>query len=68
VGCSGNNISSGCGCYILGWRPSRSVVFCSWGFSSVDGSVSPVPLVHDWGHLMQQRAVAYLDLDVAVTG
>lgn len=51
-----------------GWRPSRSVVFCSWGFSSVDGSVSPVPLVHDWGHLMQQRAVAYLDLDVAVTG
>lgn len=51
-----------------GWRPRRSVVFCSWGFNSVDGSVSPVPLIHDWGHLMQQRAVAYLDLDVAVAG
>ncbi|GFG35523.1 hypothetical protein Cfor_12790 [Coptotermes formosanus] len=51
-----------------GWRPWRSVVFCSWGFNSLDASVSPVPLIHDWGHLMQQRAVAYLDLDVAVTG
>jgi len=68
VGCLGIQVPSSYGCYVLGWRPSRSVVFCSWGFNSVDESVSPVPLVHDWGHLVQQRAVAYLDLDVAVTG
>jgi hypothetical protein len=56
------------GCDVSGWRPRRSVVFCSWGFNSVDGSVTPVLLNSEWGHLMQQRAVAYLGVDVTVEG
>lgn len=43
-------------------------MFCNWGFSSVDGSVTPVPVNSEWGHLMQQRAVAYLGVDIAVEG
>ncbi|KDR11765.1 N-acetylated-alpha-linked acidic dipeptidase 2 [Zootermopsis nevadensis] len=49
-----------------GWRPRRSVVFCSWGFNSVDGIVTPVLLNSEWGHSMRQRAVAYLGVDISV--
>jgi hypothetical protein len=43
-------------------------VFCSWGFDSADGHVTPVPRNSQWGHLMWQRAVAYLGVDAAVGG
>ncbi|KAJ4436641.1 hypothetical protein ANN_16772 [Periplaneta americana] len=51
-----------------GWRPRRSIVFCSWGFNFMQGSASSVPLSEDWGYIMREKAVAYLGVDVAVRG
>ncbi|XP_035675043.1 putative N-acetylated-alpha-linked acidic dipeptidase [Branchiostoma floridae] len=50
-----------------GWRPRRTVVFCSWGAEEY-GLVGSSEWTEDNIKTMGQRAVAYVNVDIAVQG
>ncbi|XP_072037034.1 N-acetylated-alpha-linked acidic dipeptidase 2-like [Amphiura filiformis] len=50
-----------------GWRPRRTLVFCSWGAEEF-GLIGSVEWTEEYYHILSQRAVAYLNLDIAVAG
>lgn len=50
-----------------GWRPRRTVKFCSWGAEEF-GLVGSVEWVEQNEKILQDRAVVYLNTDVAVGG
>ncbi|XP_031568869.1 aminopeptidase NAALADL1-like isoform X2 [Actinia tenebrosa] len=50
-----------------GWRPRRTIKFCSWAAEEF-GLVGSVEFVQQNSKLLSDRAVAYLNTDVAVGG
>ncbi|CAH1266289.1 NAALAD2 [Branchiostoma lanceolatum] len=48
-----------------GWRPRRSLVFCSWDAEEY-GIHGSFEWVEDFGKILTERAVAYLNVDMAV--
>ncbi|XP_072035651.1 putative N-acetylated-alpha-linked acidic dipeptidase [Amphiura filiformis] len=50
-----------------GWRPRRTLVFCSWGAEEY-GLIGSVEWTEEYYYLLGQRSVAYLNLDIAVYG
>lgn len=50
-----------------GWRPRRSLVFCSWGAEEY-GLIGSYEWVEQHAKVLSQRAVAYLNVDIAVEG
>ena len=50
-----------------GWRPRRTVKFCSWGAEEF-GLVGSIEWVEENAKILQERAVVYLNTDVAVGG
>jgi len=49
-----------------GWRPKRTIVFCSWD-AEEEGLVGSTEWVEQQGRVLD-RAVAYFNVDVAVSG
>lgn len=49
------------------WRPRRSLVFCSWGAEEY-GLIGSYEWVEQHAKVLSQRAVAYLNVDIAVSG
>ena len=49
-----------------GWRPKRTIVFCSWD-AEEEGLIGSTEWVEQQGKLLD-RAVAYFNVDVAVSG
>jgi N-acetylated-alpha-linked acidic dipeptidase len=50
-----------------GWRPKRTIVLCSWDAEEY-GLVGSTEWAEEHADDLQKNAVAYLNLDVAVTG
>lgn len=50
-----------------GWRPRRSLVFCAWG-AEEQGLIGSREWVENFGHILGHRAVAYLNVDLAIAG
>ncbi|XP_077990166.1 putative N-acetylated-alpha-linked acidic dipeptidase [Glandiceps talaboti] len=50
-----------------GWRPRRSIVFCSWGAEEY-GLIGSSEWVEEFAKNLGARSVAYLNVDVAVAG
>ncbi|XP_041470140.1 N-acetylated-alpha-linked acidic dipeptidase 2-like [Lytechinus variegatus] len=50
-----------------GWRPRRSIMFCSWG-AEEQGLIGSTEWVEEFAKNLGIRAVAYLNLDVAMDG
>ena len=50
-----------------GWRPRRSIVLCSWDAEEY-GLIGSTEWAEDFADELQQKAVAYLNLDAAVSG
>lgn len=48
-----------------GWRPRRSILFCSWG-GSEQGFTGVTEWVEEHLALLGSRAIAYLNVDIAV--
>eukprot|EP00057_Strongylocentrotus_purpuratus_P011968 XP_011666442.1 PREDICTED: putative N-acetylated-alpha-linked acidic dipeptidase [Strongylocentrotus purpuratus] len=51
----------------IGWRPRRSVMFCSWGAEEY-GLVGSTEFVEEYQKILGERAVAYINIDSAVVG
>ena len=49
------------------WRPRRTIVFCSWGAHEY-GLVGSYEWTQQHATVLGQRAVAYLNVDTAVSG
>lgn len=49
------------------WRPRRTIVFCSWGAHEY-GLVGSYEWTQQHAKVLNQRAVAYLNVDTAVSG
>jgi hypothetical protein len=49
------------------WRPRRTMVFCSWGAEEY-GLIGSYEWTQQFAKVLSQRAVAYLNVDVAVGG
>lgn len=49
------------------WRPRRTMVFCSWGAEEY-GLIGSNEWTQQFAKVLSQRAVAYLNVDVAVGG
>lgn len=49
------------------WRPKRTMVFCSWGAEEY-GLIGSYEWTQQFAKVLGQRAVAYLNVDVAVGG
>ncbi|XP_041370396.1 putative N-acetylated-alpha-linked acidic dipeptidase [Gigantopelta aegis] len=49
------------------WRPRRSIMFCSWGAEEY-GLVGSTEWVQHYIKNLRERAVAYLNIDIAVQG
>lgn len=49
------------------WRPRRTIVFCSWGAHEY-GLVGSYEWTQQHAKVLGQRAVAYLNVDTAVSG
>ena len=49
------------------WRPRRTLVFCSWGAEEY-GLIGSTEWMEQHFKVLSQRAVAYLNVDVAVGG
>lgn len=49
------------------WRPRRTMVFCSWGAEEF-GLIGSYEWTQQFAKVLSQRAVAYLNVDVAVGG
>ncbi|XP_071509915.1 glutamate carboxypeptidase 2-like [Diadema antillarum] len=50
-----------------GWRPRRSIMFCSWG-GEEHGLIGSTEWVEEFAKILGVRAVAYLNLDSAISG
>lgn len=50
-----------------GWRPRRTIVFCAWG-AEEQGLIGSREWVENFGQILGHRAVAYLNVDLAVQG
>lgn len=50
-----------------GWRPRRSLVFLSWGAEEY-GLVGSMEWTEQFGKQLQDRAVAYLNVDMSIEG
>jgi len=50
-----------------GWRPKRSIVFCSWGGEEM-GLIGSTEWVEDNYVKLSQRAIAYINTDICVSG
>ncbi|XP_035681872.1 putative N-acetylated-alpha-linked acidic dipeptidase [Branchiostoma floridae] len=50
-----------------GWRPRRSLVFASWGAEEY-GLIGSTEWVEEYSKVLQERAVAYLNVDIAALG
>ncbi|CAK8692129.1 unnamed protein product [Clavelina lepadiformis] len=50
-----------------GWRPRRTLVFCSWGAEEY-GLIGSTEWVEEFQKELQSRTVAYLNVDSAVNG
>ncbi|XP_044128515.1 putative N-acetylated-alpha-linked acidic dipeptidase isoform X1 [Bufo gargarizans] len=50
-----------------GWRPRRSILFCSWGAEEY-GLIGSTESVEELGKILGHRAVAYLNVDLALAG
>ncbi|XP_068729994.1 N-acetylated-alpha-linked acidic dipeptidase 2-like [Montipora capricornis] len=50
-----------------GWRPHKSLVLCSWGAEEY-GIFGSTGWTEDFAYLLSNRAVAYVNVDSAVTG
>lgn len=51
----------------LGWKPRRTIVFCSWDAEEY-GLVGSTEWAEDLATELREKAVAYLNLDSAVSG
>ncbi|KAF2349679.1 Transferrin receptor-like dimerization domain [Trinorchestia longiramus] len=51
----------------IGWRPRRTLVFCSWAAEEY-GLVGSMEWVEQFSKQLQDRAVAYLNVDMAIEG
>ena len=51
----------------IGWKPRRSIVFCSWGAEEY-GLVGSYEWAEQYGKILSERAVAYINVDIAVEG
>lgn len=51
----------------IGWRPRRSLIFCSWGTEEY-GLIGSYEWAEEHPKVLSQRAVAYLNVDIAVQG
>lgn len=49
------------------WRPRRTLVFCSWGAEEY-GLIGSYEWVEQHAKVLGQRAIAYLNVDIAVEG
>ncbi|XP_059147924.1 putative N-acetylated-alpha-linked acidic dipeptidase [Physella acuta] len=49
------------------WRPRRSIVFCSWGAEEF-GLIGSTEWVEQYVATLRERAVAYVNIDIAVDG
>lgn len=52
---------------LLGWRPRRSLVFCSWAAEEY-GLIGSYEWVEEHAKVLATRAVAYINVDNAVVG
>ncbi|XP_022779944.1 N-acetylated-alpha-linked acidic dipeptidase 2-like [Stylophora pistillata] len=50
-----------------GWRPRRTIMLCSWD-AEESGAVGSTEWVEENAQILQNRAVAYLNIDQAVNG
>ncbi|XP_068107993.1 putative N-acetylated-alpha-linked acidic dipeptidase [Hyperolius riggenbachi] len=50
-----------------GWRPRRSILFCSWGAEEY-GLIGSTEWVEEMEKVLGSRSVAYINLDCAVIG
>lgn len=50
-----------------GWRPRRSILFCSWGAEEY-GLIGSTEWVEEMEKVLGSRTVAYLNVDIAVEG
>lgn len=51
--------------FLSGWRPRRSVIFGSWGAGEF-GFFGATEMVEEYLKSFEHRAVAYLNVDIAV--
>ncbi|XP_062901848.1 inactive N-acetylated-alpha-linked acidic dipeptidase-like protein 2 isoform X2 [Mobula hypostoma] len=49
------------------WRPNRSILFCSWGGSTF-GNIGSYEWAEEMEHILQNNAVAYINLFKPVVG
>ncbi|XP_075699616.1 putative N-acetylated-alpha-linked acidic dipeptidase [Rhinoderma darwinii] len=50
-----------------GWRPRRSILFCSWGAEEY-GLIGSTESIEEFGKVLGSRTVAYLNVDLALEG
>ncbi|XP_053545574.1 glutamate carboxypeptidase 2-like [Bombina bombina] len=50
-----------------GWRPRRSILFCSWGAEEY-GLIGSTEWVEELNKVLNSRTVAYLNVDLALSG
>ncbi|XP_063296558.1 N-acetylated-alpha-linked acidic dipeptidase 2-like [Pelobates fuscus] len=50
-----------------GWRPRRSILFCSWGAEEY-GLIGSTEWVEEMGKVLGPRTVAYLNVDLSLAG
>ncbi|XP_070577786.1 putative N-acetylated-alpha-linked acidic dipeptidase [Ptychodera flava] len=50
-----------------GWRPRRSIMFCSWGAEEY-GLIGSSEWVEEFAKNLGARSVAYINVDIAVSG
>eukprot|EP01124_Arcella_intermedia_P004809 TRINITY_DN12767_c0_g1_i2.p1 TRINITY_DN12767_c0_g1~~TRINITY_DN12767_c0_g1_i2.p1 ORF type:complete len:382 (-),score=78.86 TRINITY_DN12767_c0_g1_i2:19-1164(-) len=50
-----------------GWKPRRSIAFCSWDAEEY-GLMGSFEFTEKWHQYLKSSAIAYLNLDTAVTG
>uniref|UniRef100_A0A0E0JIH0 Transferrin receptor-like dimerisation domain-containing protein n=1 Tax=Oryza punctata TaxID=4537 RepID=A0A0E0JIH0_ORYPU len=55
------------GSYDRGWRPRRTIIFCSWDAEEY-GLTGSTEWVEENREMLSSRAVAYLNVDVSVVG
>jgi len=49
------------------WRPKRTIMFCNWG-AEEHGLIGSTEWVEEYEKKLIQRAVAYINIDIAVQG
>ncbi|XP_067130072.1 N-acetylated-alpha-linked acidic dipeptidase 2-like isoform X1 [Centruroides vittatus] len=50
-----------------GWKPRRSIVFCSWGAEEY-GLIGSTEWVEEHRHALMEQAVGYINIDICVSG